>query len=738
MGILIGVGIAAAVFLIVIWRLRVGSVGRRRRSRPAAAPPPSPGEAPPAGSSPGGSYPSAPSALPPTQPPGPGHAYPPPPGYAFPPPTRAPQVQPPDAPQEQAGYDRDAHDPISSWPERAVDADGLGGDGNGNGGEGEDPPWGITGIKAPRPDSRYANATVAHRETGQPWAAGQPLPAGEAFLLQVDIGPLSARSQVTEPVPFPDELLPPGDLVIDVVVSSAHFTVGRDPALFPHARTAEDQFFLPGNGSPARADGGGTTLTFVLGTPAAAGPARLRIVYYYRGAVVQSQLLEAEIGVSGHWRLVTDYTAAAELASAAVITARPRVAVVLNGDETGHEIYVRHRDAAPGAAGGAGQQAASVMELPAAIGDRVRRFRQVLASEPIAPQTSARSRRQLHESLRALAPLGWELCAAVFPGIREALYQLADDGRAVLHVARPAGVSLSVPWALLYTISIDSSYGPGYQSVPLCPLVSEWDGKRPLVSGDLTECPRAGDVPHHRNLLCPFGFLGLRHDIEQLSRAERPVLTISAVTGSSVVVAETSYQVNQQALRQHVSDLRQQISARLPGVQVAEAASKAELEPLIGRDLPLLYFYCHGERPSPGSQDTFLGIGNHEWLSPPDFMGWIQDAYFSRRQRVWDTVRPLVFINACHSAELDPAALFNYVDAFVGAGNAAGVIGTEVKVAGNLAMEFAQSFFGELFVPGTTVAAAIRRGRLAFLAQGNIFGLNYTPYCWADLTVLPA
>ena len=171
----------------------------------------------------------------------------------------------------------------------------------------------------------------------------------------------------------------------------------------------------PGTAHRPGPPGGGTTLTFALGTPTAEGHARLRIVYYYRGAVVQSQLLEAEIGVSGRWRLVTDYTAAAELASAAAITARPRVAVVLNGDETGHEIYVRHREVADGAAGGNGQQAAAVVELPAAIGDRVRRFRQVLASEPIAPATSARSRRQLHESLQALAPLGWSLRRGV-PG----------------------------------------------------------------------------------------------------------------------------------------------------------------------------------------------------------------------------------------------------------------------------------------------------------------------------------
>jgi hypothetical protein len=83
-----------------------------------------------------------------------------------------------------------------------------------------------------------------------------------------------------------------------------------------------------------------------------------------------------------------------------------------------------------------------------------------------------------------------------------------------------------VPWALLYTISIDSSYGPGYKAVRACPLVTEWDGKTPLVS------------------------------------------------------------------------------------RVQEAASKSSLEQLISHDLPVLYFYCHGERPNAASRETFLGIGN--------------------------------------------------------------------------------------------------------------------------------
>jgi hypothetical protein len=105
-----------------------------------------------------------------------------------------------------------------------------------------------------------------------------------------------------------------------------------------------------------------------------------------------------------------------------------------------------------------------------------------------------------------------------------------------------------------------------------------------------------------------------------------------------------------------------------------------------------------------------LGMGNREWVTAPDFMSWVQDAYLLRRQRAWDKIRPLVFINACHPAELDPQALFNYVDAFVVAGNAAGVIGTEVKVHQDLAMQFAQRFFDELLSADGAGAAPLPAG----------------------------
>ena len=164
----------------------------------------------------------------------------------------------------------------------------------------------------------------------------------------MDIGPQSEDSQVAEPVPFPDDRLPPGNLIINVVVSSSMFTVGRDPSSFTARTAEEDRFVLPGDGGPARAPDGGTLLTFVVGAPSTPGTAVLRIVYYYRGAVIQSQLLSAYIGGRDEagadrdpWSLSTDYTVATVLVSVAAIPDRPRVAAVLNGDAAGHQIYVR-------------------------------------------------------------------------------------------------------------------------------------------------------------------------------------------------------------------------------------------------------------------------------------------------------------------------------------------------------------------------------------------------------------
>ena len=584
-----------------------------------------------------------------------------------------------------------------------------------------------------QPGPRYANASFADADTGQPWVRDRAIEPDDLLHLLLDIGPLSEASQVSGPVPFPDDRLPPGDLQIDVVVSSSTFRIGHDLGSVPTASSAEDSFLLPGHGEPARAPDGGSTLTFILRAPAEPGPAVARVTYYFRGAVVQSHLLSAQIGVEtttvgdDPWSIVTDYTVATALATASAIPDRPRVALIVNGDGTGHQIYLRTRDT------DSGKPQSAAANLPPAIGPATREFREALASPPVAPTARNQSRAQLVTALRTLAPLGWDMYSALFGLMPDVLLGLgAGATSVVLHVARPAGVTLSVPWSFVYTIPL---YQP-IQQVPLCPLIAKWDGRSPLVSGQPMACPQSVAVPHTSDLLCPFGFLGFRFDIEQLNSTEQPVLSISAPPGSSVVVAETTYQVNKKALQDHITTITSAV-ARLNGVGTDEAKNKNQLKQLISRDLPLVYFFCHGERPDPDKPETYLGIGNKELVRPTDLVGWIQEAFFTRQLRVWNQIRPLVFINACHSAELDPQALFNYIDVFVGGGNAAGVIGTEVKVSQALAMEFAGAFFDQLLTPGATVATALRHARLAFLAQGNVFGLNYTPYCWADLTIAP-
>jgi hypothetical protein len=114
---------------------------------------------------------------------------------------------------------------------------------------------------------------------------------------------------------------------------------------------------------------------------------------------------------------------------------------------------------------------------------------------------------------------------------------------------------------------------------------------------------------------------------------------------------------------------------------VDEAPGKAQLKQLISRDLPLIYFFCHSERPNGGSQETYLGIGKRELVTPANLVGWVQEACQTRRGAGVGSSPAAGVHKRCHSAELDPAALFSYIDVFVGGGDAAGVIGTEVRVS---------------------------------------------------------
>lgn len=581
-------------------------------------------------------------------------------------------------------------------------------------------------LDAPKP--RYANAALLEPKSDQRLSPTRPVSPGSVFRLRLDIGPWSRESQVSGAQAI-DEWLPKKDLWLDVVVSSTSFGVATGPE-DGFGGTSRGRFFLPGDGGAATTPAGETYLFAFLRAPREASRARARVCFYYRDALVQSLLLEADVGSGlGGFRITVDFSLSHSLADLDAIPDKPRVSLLVNdnGDQT-HQVVLR--------AGRSEQkriEATSEVEA-VAVSRQIEALRDQLKKN--APQTRKRRRDQLQRDLWELAPLAWKLHAGMWKG----LPKLDPDPETfIIHVTRPQSSGFAFPWSLLYDIPLDQD-ALRRKEVRVCPLVERWDGKTPLlrgdqVTGDPRRCPAADEVSHDENLLCPFGFWGYRYSIEQLSSRRDVGIEVPVPEDFSMVVAKTQRVADKKELQDHVEELRGILHCGFPRAVLSEGEDKQTLRKLLGRDLPLVYFYCHGNR-LPGDPHTYLGIGKDEALAAEDFIGWLAIWQRAEHRTVWDKVRPLIFINACHSAELQPEMLVSYQDAFIGSANATGIIGTEVKVDQGLAMELASRFF-ELFVEQRwTVDRALRRVRLEFLADGNLFGLVYTPYCWADLQLV--
>ena len=568
-----------------------------------------------------------------------------------------------------------------------------------------------------QPASRYANVELFDAKTRKRLEQRQPMRLRQAVRLQIDIGELSQESHVSNAKAFPDKKLPQG-VYLDVMVSSTDFTVLGGNGTLAHGR-----FYLPADGGPAIAEDRSRFIDFRLMAPKDAGVAHCRIGYYFRNILVQSQQLTADIGQKGGFRIATDFTITRDLTSFESIPTRSRVSVLTNSNGGGaHQIVLRSVD--PKSAKPDGQTFA-VNE--ATLGETMRQLRAALSDR--SPATRQRKREDLAQDLRVLAPLGWTLYTQL-PGQRPYMFgALADSPESyVVQVLRPTTSDFVVPWALMYEIPLLSD------RPTVCPLISNWDGTGPLVTESMRACPHG---PHSQDVLCPFGFWGFRYAIEQLASSDSPTTEIRASATCEMVMAQTQFGVDLKALAGHMTAMGALLRRWLPNAQAREGKDKASIRTLLDHDLPLVYFYCHGERRNVVDPNVWLSVGQREILTAQDFIGWLV-AWRQQKKLIWSDVRPLVFVNACNSVSIYPTTLVSYVDAFVGSARAAGVIGTEVKVQQELAASVAERFFDLLLSGGQTVEAALRKIRFEYLGVGNLIGLLYTPYCWADLRIVQA
>jgi len=151
----------------------------------------------------------------------------------------------------------------------------------------------------------------------------------------------------------------------------------------------------------------------------------------------------------------------------------------------------------------------------------------------------------------------------------------------------------------------------------------------------------------------------------------------------------------------------------------------------------VLYFYCHGISQEVGEKGgvdrSRLVFSNKGALTLEDLK------LYAPAVNPEDVLAgaPLVFINACESAQLSPLVYDGFVPYFMSKG-ARGVIGTECEVPALFAVEWARRFF-DRFMQGDPLGQIFLDLRREFFFQhNNPMGLLYSLYVDADTRVEPA
>lgn len=238
----------------------------------------------------------------------------------------------------------------------------------------------------------------------------------------------------------------------------------------------------------------------------------------------------------------------------------------------------------------------------------------------------------------------------------------------------------------------------------------------------------------------PEMFLGLKHIIEHIplqSRMHVVKNTIDSQPGLTV-----SVNVN--------ADIDQQMGMPLIAEQerywdrVSQGANVQVIPRLSGNDVvdaladpstpdQIVYFYCHAISKSlteeGGPDDSTLVLSGDHYLTLEDL-----NLYASTKRILPGA--PLVFINACESAELSPVFYDGFVPYFMAKG-ARGVIGTECETPALFAAEWAKRFFTR-FLSGDSLGQVVLDLRREFYYQhNNLMGLLYALYCDGDTRVVP-
>jgi hypothetical protein len=590
------------------------------------------------------------------------------------------------------------------------------------------PPPLVPGI----PPIRLMRIWVSEGGTGKGQALSdrQPLRSGTAYTVHLDIQPRAEE-------PAAQDI----DRELDIVFYADGAEI-RMPV-----RTG--RLALPGSGPS-----GQLRREF---TPLGEGQRRIRACVYYRNTLLQSAILEAAVGETSAQgpdpqsviARAVDYVASPTLRALNRFSS-PRLSIFTNeGPGSSHWIGVFSRDATAGPELQGGSlhtyseaRLSALAESTRAILRKIqgeRRYRFVI---PLDAEQLVRRERLLVE----LAINGYDMYDALFAShqgdldddlLRELHAALQDPG--TVSVARCRGDSTSIPWAALYSLPLDTGKA---KAVHLCPvfktqLLEEVDLlDEPKRCRSLPNCPLRG--PEAKATVCPFGFWGLLHQVEQPLQQVNPTHVDRVPEELKAPHFEGSAYIQHARGEKIRLGLGVNLSIPDAGKHLDEISGMSTAEPFdldveTNRDRVLsmleaggrhiFYLYCHGKM----VDNTFnLQLGSR---GEP---GYIRASNLDSYTIQWPAhPQPLVILNGCETMALIPERIHGFLGKLRRLGGA-GLVGSEVEVHSELAREFGVMVL-EALLSGNSIGEAFLAARRSLQRQANPLGLVYTSFSYANL-----
>lgn len=579
---------------------------------------------------------------------------------------------------------------------------------------------------------RYVNTGFASQASpAEPITTfNTPLTAAQPYYFWLEIGELLAGGLAQEGIVLPTDKLPPEAklkialFAFDGEIELTGTEVGEvqlaPTGIIRVTRRADEPAGVPADLLDQR-------LFFAVRTMDREGYGRLRCNIYYQNTLVQSHLIVARISAvpaAQPYRMMwhtSDYTLSKSLDSEQLAAMGENLLSIMvndNGNGTHGFRFVGGQEFKNDATLGEG----AIAQLQgwtrgtlrkAAWGDE----------EEYKPGKKYQyggklDLKKMQADLVNMANYGWKAYDGLInplAGDVDKAYELADLMRypGQVQIATKETAQLVIPAAMFYDRVLLEGNKPDDYS--LCPeFLRALEGDDPL---EQCACFQ-GNCPSYAEefIICPSGFWGFRHYLGlPMSVKSAPDAPLKIGGGSPPRLA-VSVSTDKDFVERPLHEQRLQKMG--VGWEYADSRDEA-LDMLKATESQVVYFYCHGGLTDKGFPYLSLGSPDSDWFTRGNLR--------ARRIR-WQKVRPLVFINGCHTTQITPERALDFVSGFVETSGAAGVIGTEITIFEPIATEFAEECLHRFLFENRTLGEAVRGARLHMLKNGNPLGLVYIPY----------